>query len=152
MDVREFVVRWNTGHAKCRAAFWRARRSDANLHDVLVVKVADVLTAYLMLGDGRDGGCVVEAISVFGPREGGGGPFSLSQYSVFRTVGERVGGMLSQTSAGVAGVLSLLESYDELFVRGCSACGRVLSVEGHVPPVDRIWGGELWDARHVTCR
>lgn len=158
---------WNKDHPNCRAAFYRARRGDTS-DNVLVVKVVDVMTAFLMVGSGRDGGNVVEAISVFGPREAGAGPFSSSSFSVFQTVSERVGGMLSQVPAGVSGVLSLLESYSLLFVSECSKCKRVLSVEGgqlntlqnvlftfstgHVPPVDRIWDGSNWVKKHMTCR
>jgi len=47
----------------------------------------------------------------------------------------------------------LLKSYEQLFEDRCAGCGRVLSVEGHVPPVVRLWRetGE-WEPRHVTCR
>ncbi len=147
-DLRELILGWNKEHTSCRAAFYRARRGDTS-DKVIVVKVKDVMTAYLMVGGGRDGDVVVEAISVFGPREIGAGPFSSSSFEVFRIVSERVGGIL-RAGAAVSGVLSLLESYSGLFVSGCSACGRILSAEGHVP-VDRIWGGE-WAAKHVACR
>ena len=52
----------------------------------------------------------------------------------------------------------LLASYEDLFVRRCSACQRVTSAEGHLPPVARVWvPGERegedghWDARHPSC-
>ncbi|KXN90210.1 hypothetical protein AN958_04700, partial [Leucoagaricus sp. SymC.cos] len=55
---------------------------------------------------------------------------------------------------------SLLGSYERLFVDQCIGCGRVLSVEGHVPPVVRVWkegsgkeGEEgQWEPRHIACR
>lgn len=52
----------------------------------------------------------------------------------------------------------LLTSYEDLFVRQCTACQRVLSAEGHVPPVARVWllpsqesSEGSWDARHPDC-
>lgn len=51
-----------------------------------------------------------------------------------------------------------LASYDDLFVRRCSACQRVISAEGHIPPVARVWlpaerevDEGSWDARHPSC-
>jgi hypothetical protein len=51
----------------------------------------------------------------------------------------------------------VLCAYEGLFVDRCTVCERVLSAEGHVPPVVRIWGeGDKeregqWEARHVGC-
>jgi hypothetical protein len=55
---------------------------------------------------------------------------------------------------------NLLCSYSGLFVDRCTNCQRVLSVEGHVPPVGRIWTGSgtgnenekgQWQPRHILC-
>lgn len=54
----------------------------------------------------------------------------------------------------------LLTSYEELFVTPCTVCRRVLQLEGHVPPVARVWEDNSnvteserghWEARHVSC-
>ena len=56
---------------------------------------------------------------------------------------------------------ALLSSYERLFVDTCSNCQRVISAEGHVPPVVRKWlitspeansKTPLWDIRHVLCK
>ena len=53
----------------------------------------------------------------------------------------------------------LLSKYDRLFVEKCTNCHRVISAEGHVPPVDRrritaTAGSKApqWDVRHVLCQ
>lgn len=52
----------------------------------------------------------------------------------------------------------LLASYEDLFVRPCTACQRIISAEEHVPPVARIWTEVIrevekseWEARHPAC-
>jgi hypothetical protein len=51
----------------------------------------------------------------------------------------------------------LLGSYSGLFIERCTVCERVLSAEGHIPPVVRIWtlddkdGNGKWEPRHITC-
>ena len=45
-------------------------------------------------------------------------------------------------------------SYEGVFVDRCRICERVLSIEGHVPPVARLWNVERgeWEARHtLSC-
>lgn len=50
------------------------------------------------------------------------------------------------------GVQNVLVSYRGLFEDRCTSCERVLSAEGHIPPVARIWvAGHGWEARHATC-
>ena len=51
----------------------------------------------------------------------------------------------------------LLTSYRGLFVTKCTLCGRILSKEGHVPPVVRLWveiseNSGQWTARHISCQ
>ena len=57
-------------------------------------------------------------------------------------------------------IKDLLVSYEDLFLTRCSVCERVLSQEGHIPPVSRKWiessGTNTnirgrWDARHIGC-
>ena len=49
-------------------------------------------------------------------------------------------------------------AYERLFTVKCSNCQRVISAEGHVPPVVRRrlpqadGKGPQWDARHVVCK
>lgn len=50
----------------------------------------------------------------------------------------------------------MLVTYEGLFETQCTVCQRVLSAEGSIPPVARVWrareGAEgVWDPRHVTC-
>ena len=50
-----------------------------------------------------------------------------------------------------ADVVGLLTCYESLFYEPCKACGRVLSGEGHAPPVIRVWTDGRREARHVRC-
>ena len=51
----------------------------------------------------------------------------------------------------LSGIVELVSCYEGLFISQCVVCGRVVSGEGHVPPVIRWWSGEEWSARHVGC-
>jgi hypothetical protein len=75
------------------------------------------------------------------------------QQLMVRTTRERV---VFPPADFLSHVQSLLLSYENLFVTGCSICSRILSLEAHIPPVARVWvegEGEQgrWDSRHVTC-
>jgi hypothetical protein len=72
-----------------------------------------------------------------------------SSYGVYQQVTQQLGRVVSQKS--FEGMVELLGSYENLFISQCVVCGRVVSGEGHVPPVIRWWTGQNWSARHVGC-
>lgn len=72
-----------------------------------------------------------------------------SDYGVYQQVTQQLGGVLC--SKTLDGIVELLCSYSDLFISQCVVCGRVVSGEGHVPPVIRWWTGQDWSARHVGC-
>jgi hypothetical protein len=58
----------------------------------------------------------------------------------------------------------MLATYRDVFTTKCPTCDRVLSPEGYLPPIARVWreaegggggggGGSqgVWEARHVSC-
>ncbi|PBK73795.1 hypothetical protein ARMSODRAFT_1081913 [Armillaria solidipes] len=148
-ELKAWMRTWNRDHSG-KVHLWRARRGDTG-DDIVRVVIPDVLQAYLFLGAGRRDELSVEAVTVFGPREKRA-PHASSSFDVFRLVTERVSGMAARAGgAGVAEVVSALEAYGGLFVARCALCGRVLSREGHVPPVGLIWGDGRWECRHLTC-
>ncbi|KAI0700927.1 hypothetical protein BC835DRAFT_1265766 [Cytidiella melzeri] len=128
------------------------------LPDPLVVRflIPDVLTVYVTLGTAEpDSTIILESATVFGSREKKP-PHAQSEYAVFQRLSQHLAKMLqSKPQASVQLVVQLLASYEDLFVRPCSACKRVISTEGHIPPVARTWlgGGDKndWDARHPVC-
>ncbi|KAG6857268.1 hypothetical protein H0H87_007101 [Tephrocybe sp. NHM501043] len=130
---------------KSRLHLWRRTRGDDQSTTVLRYMCPDVLTAYLTLV-GRTGALVTESVATFGPRE-------RSDFVVYRHLSQQIAQMLSlQPGVAVQGVVGLLGAYSSLFIERCSSCERVLSAEGHVPPVVRVWVDGAWTARHVGCK
>ncbi|KAI6098960.1 hypothetical protein EDD16DRAFT_1661141, partial [Pisolithus croceorrhizus] len=137
---------------RCNLAIWsRIKRSGkateiTKLCSPVILRftIAEVLTAYVSLVFAKEEDpLVVEKVTAFGPREGcmlqshprvplqtlmvyGSAPY------VFATTFSR-----------------LLCRTEHCFVDRCTNCQRVLSVEGHIPPVGRIWvpkGGSSQDS------
>ncbi|KAF8588631.1 hypothetical protein K439DRAFT_1405827 [Ramaria rubella] len=160
----------------------------SNCGDYIVrVSIKDVLYAYLRLGvedttslhraeqdkpdvEYPEGRLIVENVSVFGPRERKS-PHSQSDFMVFQKLSQHVAWMIqAEPAVELRTLVALFISYETLFVSQCTVCHRVLSEEGHFPPVCRIWmplrrantqdkesAGALddsegrWEPRHRTC-
>ncbi|EKM54040.1 uncharacterized protein PHACADRAFT_29309 [Phanerochaete carnosa HHB-10118-sp] len=161
-DLVHYIRSYNTTNAH-RLHVWTAtpRPSRLNLPSELMVRftIRDVVTVYLTLGSmPPESTIVVEGATAFGPREKKP-PHSQSSYVVYQRLSQHLAKMLqSKPQASFQLVMVLLASYEDLFVRRCSACQRVTSAEGHLPPAARVWvpserEGEEghWDAKHPSC-
>ncbi|EGN99545.1 hypothetical protein SERLA73DRAFT_134815 [Serpula lacrymans var. lacrymans S7.3] len=108
---------------------------------VLRFTIYDVLTTYISLAPSCEGDStfVVESVTAFGPREKKL-PHMQSDYLAFQSLSQQLAKMVqSDPKVSIQALVDLLCSYQGLFVDRCSTCERVLSAEGHVPPVGRIW-------------
>jgi len=120
--------------------------------------IDNVLTAFITLGSGgEDPTLLVETVTAFGPRERKY-PHSQSDYTAYHGLSQQVAKMVqSQPRVSFQAVMNLLCSYEGMFIDRCTSCERILSMEGHAPPVARIWteGKEgdkgRWQPRHVSC-
>ncbi|KAF8972957.1 hypothetical protein BDZ97DRAFT_1649446 [Flammula alnicola] len=135
------------------ARAWNAgNRSKIRIRGRIIrLAMGDVMTVYMGIGIGRKGEVAVETIRAFGPREivlGHG----QSGYAVYQQVSQQLGKMLEQEGqVKLQTMVELVMAYQDLFVRRCDVCGRVVSNEGHVPCVVRIFDGKGWRAEHVGC-
>lgn len=158
----EYIRSYNASNAH-RLHVWTAtpRAAALKLPSELTVRftIRDVVTVYLTLGSvPPDSVIVVEGATAFGPREKKP-PHSQSSYVVYQRLSQHLAKMLqAKPEASFQLVMVLLASYEDLFIRRCSACQRVTSAEGHLPPVARVWAPEgregeegQWDARHPAC-
>ncbi|KAH8093920.1 hypothetical protein BXZ70DRAFT_897129 [Cristinia sonorae] len=158
VELPAYIKDYNRTH-QFRLHIWSyRRRSESDLAPPIIVRftIRDVLSVYVTLDTTPDGSLITESATVFGPREKKP-PHSQSDYLVYQALSQQLLKMVhSQPLVPFQQVMSLLESYANLFVQRCSACQRVVSLEGHVPPVARIWVPDpaeegRWDARHATC-
>ncbi|KAH0589330.1 hypothetical protein H2248_005091 [Termitomyces sp. 'cryptogamus'] len=147
--LSKYIREFNRTHSS-ELHLWRRTRGDEAGGTVLRYRCRDVLTAYVRLV-GATGRAVVESVAAFGPRERKS-PHSESDFVVYRKLGQEIGRMLeSRPGVAVQAVVTLLGAYSTLFVERCTTCQRVLSAEGHVPPVVRVWADGAWSARHAGC-
>jgi len=162
--IREFNL--NPDHSQCKLHIWSPVRSgNKKIGNPAVVRfsIRDVLTAYVTTSYDPDTRVlVVETVTAFGPREKKS-PHSQSEYMVYQKLSQQIARMLqSHPMVCFQTIVGLLVSYEGLFTQQCTTCQRVLSAEGHVPPVARLWiecssGSEAgkegvnWQPRHVTC-
>lgn len=136
---------------KCRLRLWSrthsplGRSTDEPLPKltspaILRFTIEDVLTSYISLVFTRlEDPVVVESVTAFGPREMKL-PHMQSDYLAFQVLSQHIAKMVqSHPQVPLQTLISLLVSYQGLFVDRCTSCGRVLSAEGHVPPAGRLW-------------
>ncbi|RDX50024.1 hypothetical protein OH76DRAFT_1455535 [Lentinus brumalis] len=128
---------------------------------VLRFTAPNVVTVYLTLDcsaqDGRT--LVVEHATAIGSREQKP-PHSQSEFMAFQQLSQQLAKVIrSDPMAPLQAFVSLLRTYEQLFVEKCTNCHRVISAEGHVPPVVRrrvtaTTGSKapVWDVRHVLCK
>ncbi|KAF9007972.1 hypothetical protein BDQ17DRAFT_1237574 [Cyathus striatus] len=159
-DLHDYVLQFNCSH-KSRLHIWHHTpppSTSSTKPRILRLITPDVLTAYVTFDtkSESDPALVVETVSTFGSREKKA-PHSQSNFAVFRQVSQQISKMLhSEPDAPLQSVIDLLNSYEALFVDPCHLCTRVLTVEGHVPPVVRVWseidGVGKWKPKHVSCK
>ncbi|KAI0717221.1 hypothetical protein C8T65DRAFT_641757 [Cerioporus squamosus] len=121
----------------------------------------NVVTVYLTLDHlAQDGQTlVVESATAIGSREQKP-PHSQSDFMAFQQLSQQLAKVIrSDPMAPLQAFVGLLSAYERLFVEKCTNCHRVISAEGHVPPVVRrrvtaTTGSKalLWDVRHVLCK
>ncbi|TDL26054.1 hypothetical protein BD410DRAFT_784079 [Rickenella mellea] len=120
---------------------------------ILRVWIRDVVTVYVKLvhEDVEHDPLRVESVAAFGPREKKG-PHSHSDFGVYQKLSQQITRMVEyEPKVSIGQLMELLWSYNGLFVTRCFVCERVLSQEGHVPPVVREWREGRWEARHGGC-
>lgn len=129
----------------CNLAIWsRIKRSDQStklsIPVILRFTIADVLTAYVsLIFEKEEDPLVIEKATAFGPRERKF-PHEQSDYQVYQVLSQHLAKMLqSHPLVPLQTLMQALVSYRTLFVDQCTSCQRVLSLEGHIPPVGRIW-------------
>ncbi|KAF8891674.1 hypothetical protein BD779DRAFT_1784494 [Infundibulicybe gibba] len=143
-----------------RLRIWRRTRSTAisEKPPILQFSIPNVLTAYIMLGYHPENSVIMtESLTIFGPLERKA-PHLQSQYTVYRTLSQQLAKLLqTQPQVSLQSLVIFLKLYKGLFIEKCANCGRVLSSEGHVPPVARVWQGDgksaegTWQPRHIGC-
>ncbi|KAF5386051.1 hypothetical protein D9615_002429 [Tricholomella constricta] len=150
--LSSYIQDFNSKH-EWKLHLWRRTRGLADqATTILRFTIPDVLTAYITLVVATNGVLLTESLTTFSPREKKS-PHSQSEFGVYRSLSEQMAQMVqSQPGVGLQGVVGLLCAYGGLFVERCRGCERVLSSEGHVPPVVREWRDGEWAARHVSCK
>ncbi|KAF9071103.1 hypothetical protein BDP27DRAFT_1382570 [Rhodocollybia butyracea] len=156
-ELINYIRQFNKEHSLCKLGIWQATRSAGKAlknPTILRFSIKDVLTAYITVSyTDEDHPLAVESVTAFGPRERKL-PHSQSDYAVFRTVSQFFGRMIhSDPLVGLQRFMTLLCSYESMFTTRCDKCQRVLSSEGHVAAVERVWNENTshWEARHVSC-
>ncbi|KAI0063695.1 hypothetical protein BV25DRAFT_1837624 [Artomyces pyxidatus] len=163
-DVPGFVRAFNAAPGRrARLHVWRAdgaRAQGLAAPVVLRLLLPDVLTAFVTLGlpggAGAEEGLVVENVTAFGAREKKL-PHAQSDFGVFQKLSQQILRMVQAAPrVPVEELMHMLETYQSLFSAQCVVCSRVLSAEGYIPPVARVWraqgaGPGVWEPQHVTC-
>ncbi|OCH91817.1 hypothetical protein OBBRIDRAFT_774575 [Obba rivulosa] len=158
----DFLKEFNRPDKICKLRIYSpGRTGPLRCPVVLRFTIRDVAIIYLTLDRSFSSpSLIIESAIAFGPREQKP-PHSQSDYAVFQKLSQQIAKMIqSQPQVPLQSVLSLLSSYEGLFVQRCVACGRMLSMESHIPPVARVWtrtgsaeAGIIWqwEPRHDTC-
>ncbi|KAI0356311.1 hypothetical protein OH77DRAFT_1401367 [Trametes cingulata] len=127
---------------------------------VLRFVIPDVVVIYMTLERSatEDQALVVESATAFGPREQKA-IHSQSDFTVYQQLTQQLARVLqSEPWAPLQAVVSLLNSYHNLFTEPCTVCGRVLSADVHTPPVARVRreptadSPSEWGVHHVACK
>ncbi|KAF9222643.1 hypothetical protein BS17DRAFT_174956 [Gyrodon lividus] len=140
---RTKTLRNELGVASSSAATGAASKPPAGkLTSPAVIRfmIPDVLTAYIsLIFMSLDDPLIVESVTAFGPRERKL-PHEHSDYLAFQVLSQHIAKMIqSHPCVPLQILIKFLVSYQGLFVDRCTSCERVLSAEGHIPPVGRVW-------------
>ncbi|KAH8828475.1 hypothetical protein DL96DRAFT_1603416 [Flagelloscypha sp. PMI_526] len=168
-QLSEYTRSFNKTHSSScmQLKFWKPTRSkDERLgstdNSLITLRflIPNVLTAYINVTaeSKREDQLLVECVTVFGSREKKASPHSQSDYTVFQALTQHVARMLkSDPTVSFQSLMDLMVSYQGLFFDKCK-CERVMSLEGHVPAVAKVWLQDEetkvfgWTARHIGCR
>jgi len=163
-DVPSYIRAHNQTDSPVRLAIWTATSHalPRNAEEMILrAGIADVMYSYIRLAVAEEGRVVIESVTAFGPHERKS-PHSQSDFTVFQKLSQHMTWMIqAEPDVDLDSFSALLGAYDTLFVSQCAICHRLLSEEGHVPPVCRIWipyrkgkeaeDGGKWEPRHRTC-
>ncbi|KAJ6475229.1 hypothetical protein C8R47DRAFT_1179040 [Mycena vitilis] len=146
-ELPDYIRKFNAANV-CKVHIWTRTPGATQLSNPAVVRltIRDVLVCYVtMAHTSQDPVLVTESVTAFGPREKKS-PHSQSDFLVYQSLSQQIAKML-QSHPRVS-----FQSLTNLI------CERVLSAEGHVPPVVRVWmeagqDGEKgrWEPRHASC-
>ncbi|KAJ8084206.1 hypothetical protein PM082_002973 [Marasmius tenuissimus] len=161
-DLFDYIRRFNREHPH-KLYIWKPTRTWGSPDVVdrpttLRFCIKDIFTAHLTVDQSKDTTLITESVTVFGPREKKS-PHSQSDFVAFQSISQQLTKMIhSHPQVPLQTLLDLLCAYETIFIDRCTVCERVLSPEGHIPPVVRLWldgkEGERgkWEPRHVNCR
>ncbi|TFK25478.1 hypothetical protein FA15DRAFT_349176 [Coprinopsis marcescibilis] len=153
--TREFNQAQKEAKKPCRLHIWERTKGKGREQRPQTMRftIPDVLTAYIKLGyTGADSVAIVQMLTAFGPRESKP-PHKQSDFAVFRLLSQEIAKKIrSEEEVTLAAMVDLLCSYEDLFIQACTTCKYMLSAEGHVPPVVRLFKAGVREARHVTCQ
>ncbi|KAG7099390.1 hypothetical protein E1B28_001244 [Marasmius oreades] len=160
-ELFDYIHHFNREHS-CTVHIWRPMRTcssdTVDRPTTLRFCIRDILTAFITVNQLDDTTLITESVAVFGPREQKP-PHSQSDYFVYQSISQQATQKLhSHPQVPLQTLLDLLCAYEGIFIDRCTVCERVLSPEGHIPPVVRLWtqgqDGERgkWESRHVNCR
>ncbi|KZV95141.1 hypothetical protein EXIGLDRAFT_766529 [Exidia glandulosa HHB12029] len=147
-----FIQAHNKAGATPKLHIWAAKASKGSTSSVVVrMSVADVLVAFVTFEDtGTE--LVVEAVSVFGPREKKP-VYSQSDFAVFRKMSQHIVRLVRQAGeVSLQRTIILFQAYSEIFEAHCTSCKRVVSETDHIPAVEISFSpGNGRVFRHTTC-
>ncbi|KAJ6558601.1 hypothetical protein DFH09DRAFT_535961 [Mycena vulgaris] len=159
-ELADYIREFNRTHSS-KLHIWTRIRGSTQLSNPAVVRftIRDVLVCYVTMAyTPGDPVLVAESVTAFGPREKKS-PHSQSDFLVYQSLSQQIAKMLqSHPRVSFQSLMNLMCAYEGIFIDRCTSCERVLSAEGHVPPVVRIWldadkgsdkGG--WEPRHASC-
>ncbi|KAJ7239223.1 hypothetical protein B0H12DRAFT_1271513 [Mycena haematopus] len=168
-ELPDYIREFNRTHS-CKLHIWTRIKGAAQLSNPAVVRftIRDVLVCYVtMAHSSEDPVLATESVTAFGPREKAPllsillqkSPHSQSDFLVYQSLSQQIATMLqSHPQVSFQSLMNLLCAYEGIFIDRCTSCERVLSAEGHVPPVVRIWmdAGKdnekgRWEPRHSAC-
>ncbi|KAJ6499425.1 hypothetical protein C8R45DRAFT_821352 [Mycena sanguinolenta] len=159
-ELADYIREFNRTNS-CKLHIWTRIRGGTELGNPAVVRftIRDVLVCYITMAyTSQDPVLVIETVTAFGPREKKS-PHSQSDFLVYQSLSQQIARMLqSHPQISLQSLMNLMCAYEGIFIDRCTSCERVLSAEGHVPPVVRIWvdAGKdsekgRWEPRHSSC-
>ncbi|KAJ7497148.1 hypothetical protein FB451DRAFT_1018789 [Mycena latifolia] len=159
-QLADYIREFNRTHSS-KLHIWTRVRGSTQLSNPAVVRftIRDVLVCYVTMAYAPgDPVLVAESVTAFGPREKKS-PHSQSDFLVYQSLSQQIAKMLqSHPRVSFQSLMNLMCAYEGIFIDRCTSCERVLSAEGHVPPVVRIWldadkdsDKGRWEPRHASC-
>ncbi|KAJ7078926.1 hypothetical protein B0H15DRAFT_924734 [Mycena belliarum] len=156
----DYIREFNQTHSS-KLHIWTRIRGSTQLGNPAVVRftIRDVLVCYITMAySHKDPVLVTESVTAFGPREKKS-PHSQSGFIVYQSLSQQIARMLqSNPRVSFQSLMNPMCAYEGIFIDRCTSCERVLSAEGHVPPVVRMWleadkdsDKGRWEPRHAGC-